>query len=203
MHSAAVTDDDRTIERSKNLKSLKNMVCCRLIPGSKYKIDGFEFTARTSFVHWTTGQNWLIYISIFEDFTLLVFSYHKRYEAIALKSLPSFNGSQFHWATERSWRDHRTYYFRIHPTCVYLGFTWIRKNIGCNCSGTRVPVSRATCVLGLITGTSVKSGSDFKVSSSSKATNHQKSTVRSKSVPWRWDLPTIQWNIKTICIYPR
>ena len=35
-------------------------------------------------------------------FKLLFFSHHTRYETIALKSLPSFNGSQFHWATERS-----------------------------------------------------------------------------------------------------
>ena len=43
-----------------------------------------------------------IYLFLKISFTVLVVSHHKRYETIALKSLPSFNGSQFHWATERS-----------------------------------------------------------------------------------------------------
>ena len=106
------------------------------------------------------------------------------------------------YVEKRGWRHHRTRNFRIYPTGVDLGFAWVRKNISCNYSGTRAPVSRAICVLGLITGTSIKSRSDFQVSLPSKATNHWQPNVRSVSVPWRWNLPTIQRNIKTVCIYP-
>ena len=87
-----------------------------------------------------------------------------RYMAISIKSLPPASGSKFFWKTTRVWGDHPTCDFWINPTSVDMGFAWIRKNIGCSCSGALSPVSGISRLLDLVARTPFKRRSHFKVS---------------------------------------